>query len=182
MPPNHADAPLSGAAVSSNENNADSQKEVGTHLAVDPLDSAQEEANSTSSSSEKAGLEKPESSVDQDTHPAELQWTNIDLKEAHKNPVLTSSAFRETSSVSSLGLFPVGIEEPYGTDEHPFWAWVSGGGCLVDLHSPLKWFTIQTGTFSSSWWGPDPQFGPICDAIREIIIIKYCAFKKNKKR
>uniref|UniRef100_A0A8C3KSH1 Tectonin beta-propeller repeat-containing protein 1 n=1 Tax=Calidris pygmaea TaxID=425635 RepID=A0A8C3KSH1_9CHAR len=80
---------------------------------------------------------------------AELQWTNIDLKEAQKHPVLSLSSFTETSSLSSLGMFPVGAEEPYGTDEHPLWAWVSGGGCLVDLHSPLKWFTVPSGLSSS---------------------------------
>ncbi|KAF6083247.1 tectonin beta-propeller repeat containing 1 [Phyllostomus discolor] len=47
--------------------------------------------------------------------PAELPWTNIDL------------------------------EEPYGADDHPLWAWVSGGGCAVEPHAALKWFTVQSG-------------------------------------
>ncbi|XP_028912182.1 tectonin beta-propeller repeat-containing protein 1 isoform X1 [Ornithorhynchus anatinus] len=77
--------------------------------------------------------------------PAELPWTNIDLKEAQKNSALSASCLAETSSLSSLGLFPLGLEEHYGTDEHPLWAWVSGGGCVVETHMALKWFAIQSG-------------------------------------
>ncbi|NXU47091.1 TCPR1 protein, partial [Turnix velox] len=81
---------------------------------------------------------------------AEPQWTNIDLKEVQKQAVLSVGSLAETSSLSSLGAFSLGAEEPYGTDEHPLWAWLSGGGCLVDLHSPLKWFTLPHSGLSSS--------------------------------
>ncbi|XP_073218237.1 tectonin beta-propeller repeat-containing protein 1 isoform X2 [Lepidochelys kempii] len=148
--PNLDDMPLSGAAAGVNGNSVGSQSaEVSANLAVDPLDSTPEEASPASDNGEKAGLEKPKSSADQDPHPAELQWTNIDLKEAHKKPLLAASTFPETSSLSSLGMFSVGVEEHYGADEHPLWAWVCGGGCLVDSHSLLKWFTLQSGLLSS---------------------------------
>ncbi|XP_054849483.1 tectonin beta-propeller repeat-containing protein 1 isoform X2 [Eublepharis macularius] len=91
--------------------------------------------------------EKPSS--DQDSRPAELQWTNIDLKEAGKTPALSVSAFAETSSLSSFGTLPLGMEDRYGADEHPVWAWVSGGGCLVDSLSSLKWFMVHSGLASS---------------------------------
>uniref|UniRef100_A0A8C5X475 Tectonin beta-propeller repeat-containing protein 1 n=1 Tax=Malurus cyaneus samueli TaxID=2593467 RepID=A0A8C5X475_9PASS len=96
----------------------------------------------------KANLEmKPSANANP---PAEPQWINIDLKEAQKQPVLSVSSFADTSSLSSLGTFSVAAEDAYGADEHPLWAWVSGGGCLVDLHSPLKWFTPNLGCLSSS--------------------------------
>lgn len=77
--------------------------------------------------------------------PAELPWTNIDLKEPKKAPNHSAASFPETPGLSSLGLFTLGLEEPYGTDDHPLWAWVSGGGCAVEAGSVLKWFTVQSG-------------------------------------
>ncbi|XP_075292648.1 tectonin beta-propeller repeat-containing protein 1 [Opisthocomus hoazin] len=148
VPVNLANTPLMGAAASSSRNSTGNQTtEICANLTVDPLDSDQGEATVASTSNEKANLE-----IHKSTNPnpsAELQWTNIDLKEAQKHAVLSVSTFTETSSLSSLGMFSVGAEEPYGADEHPLWAWVSGGGCLVDLHSPLKWFTVPSGLSSS---------------------------------
>lgn len=77
--------------------------------------------------------------------PAELPWTNIDLKEPKKVSNQPAAGFPETAGLSSLGLFPLGMEEPYGADDHPLWAWVSGGACAVEAGSTLKWFTIQSG-------------------------------------
>lgn len=139
--------PMGAAASSSGKGSGNQTAEICANLTVDPLDSDQGEATVASTSNEKANLEMHKS-----TNPnpsAELQWTNIDLKEAQKHPVLSVSTFAETSSLSSLGMFSVGAEEQYGADEHPLWAWVSGGGCLVDLHSPLKWFTVPSGTIQS---------------------------------
>ncbi|XP_067317592.1 tectonin beta-propeller repeat-containing protein 1 [Anolis sagrei] len=81
--------------------------------------------------------------------PAELRWSNIDLKEAGKPPP-ASNALAETSSLCSFGGLSVGMEDPLVTDEHPLWAWVSGGACLVDPHGPPKWFTAQSALTSSS--------------------------------
>lgn len=77
--------------------------------------------------------------------PAELPWTNIDLKESKRAPNHSAAVFPETTGLSSLGLLPLGLEEPYGADDHPLWAWVSGGGCAVEAHAVLKWFTVQSG-------------------------------------
>lgn len=77
--------------------------------------------------------------------PAELPWTNIDLKEPKRAPGHAAAGCPETASVSSLGLLPLGLEEPYGADDHPLWAWVSGGGCAVEPHAALKWFSVQSG-------------------------------------
>lgn len=92
----------------------------------------------------------PETSGPDECHgpaptPAELPWTNIDLKEPKKASNQPAAGFPETSGLSSLGLFPMGMEEPYGADDHPLWAWVSGGGCAVEAGSALKWFTVQSG-------------------------------------
>lgn len=149
VPVSLAKPPPVGAAASSSGNSTGNQTaEVHANFTVDPLDSDQGEATVTSTSNEKANLEIHKSSTNPNPS-AELQWTNIDLKEAQKHPILSVSSFAETSSLSSLGMFSVGAEEQYGVDEHPLWAWVSGGGCLVDLHSPLKWFTVPSGTIQS---------------------------------
>lgn len=92
----------------------------------------------------------PETSNSNECHapastPAELPWTNIDLKEPKKASNPPAAGFSETAGLSSLGLFPLGMEEPYGADDHPLWAWVSGGGCAVEAGSALKWFTVQSG-------------------------------------
>uniref|UniRef100_H9G635 Tectonin beta-propeller repeat-containing protein 1 n=1 Tax=Anolis carolinensis TaxID=28377 RepID=H9G635_ANOCA len=72
--------------------------------------------------------------------PAELRWSNIDLKEAAKPPPTASSALAETGSLGSFGL-----EDPLLADERPLWAWVSGGACLVEPQGPPKWFAAQPG-------------------------------------
>ncbi|OBS60633.1 hypothetical protein A6R68_08261 [Neotoma lepida] len=90
------------------------------------------------------GKEKaPEPSSADECHgpvstPAELPWTNIDLKEPKRVSNQPAAGFPETTALSSLGPFP-GMEEPYGADDHPLWAWVSGGGCAVEAGSVLKW-------------------------------------------
>lgn len=88
----------------------------------------------------------PEASgSDERCSPAELPWTNIDLKEPKRASNQPAAGFPEATGLSSLALFPMGIEEPYGADDHPLWAWVSGGGCAVEAGSVLKWFTVQSG-------------------------------------
>lgn len=89
--------------------------------------------------------------------PAELPWTNIDLKEPRKAPSQPAAGFPEATGLSSLGLLPVGLEEPYGADDHPLWAWVSGAGCAVEAHTVLKWFTVQSG--NSEHRGPSAPAG-----------------------
>ncbi|XP_067859593.1 tectonin beta-propeller repeat-containing protein 1 [Heptranchias perlo] len=56
-----------------------------------------------------------------------------------------TSDLAETSSVSSVGAYPFGIEEHYVSDERPLWAWLSGGSCDVEAHTQLNWFTVQSG-------------------------------------
>lgn len=147
IPTNLSSTPPMGAAASSASSTGSQAAGAPASVTVDPLDSDQGEAPAASASDEKAHLESRKST--NPTPSTELQWTNIDLKEAHRHAVLSVSTFTETSSLSSLGMFSVGAEEQYGADEHPLWAWVSGGGCLVDLHSPLKWFAVPSGTAQS---------------------------------
>ncbi|XP_012614885.2 tectonin beta-propeller repeat-containing protein 1 [Microcebus murinus] len=77
--------------------------------------------------------------------PAVLPWTNIDLKEPKKVPSHSAAGFPETTGLSSMGLLPLGLEEPYGAEDHPLWAWVSGGGCAVEACYVPKWFAAQSG-------------------------------------
>lgn len=153
LPTSPASPALLGAAAAGN--GPASQAETSARLPVDPLHSEQGEATAASASNDKDNLEMNKSPANPNPS-AELQWINIDLKEAQKHPVLSVSSFADTSSLSSLGAFSVGAEDQYGADEHPLWAWVSGGGCLVDLHSPLKWFTAPSGTAQSPQHTPVP--------------------------
>lgn len=79
-------------------------------------------------------------SPSQSRGPPDPQWSNVDLEEAqsHQDGAALDSA--DTCSLSSVATYTLTLEEPYGADEHPLWAWVSGGGCSVDCHSQLNWF------------------------------------------
>ncbi|XP_061120681.1 tectonin beta-propeller repeat-containing protein 1 isoform X2 [Syngnathus typhle] len=70
------------------------------------------------------------------------QWSNVDLEVPLDNV--------DTCSLSSLPA--LAMEDPYGEDGHPLWAWVSGGGCSVDSHSQLNWFhsTMNTSLLAQS--------------------------------
>ncbi|KAM8960498.1 tectonin beta-propeller repeat-containing protein 1 [Pelodytes ibericus] len=74
------------------------------------------------------------------------QWTSIDLAEARVNPFRKSD---EIPHLPLLGTFTEGAEETFGSDTYALFTWVSGGGCLVDSLSPLKWFSRQTGLLAS---------------------------------
>ncbi|OCT61572.1 hypothetical protein XELAEV_18047600mg [Xenopus laevis] len=71
------------------------------------------------------------------------KWTNIDLVEARINPARASG---DMTGLSPIGIFAPGEEV---NDTHHLWTWVSGGGCCVESHTPLKWFTLQTGLSAS---------------------------------
>lgn len=70
------------------------------------------------------------------------QWSNVDLAEAQGQQmqagIVQDSV--DTCSLSSVATYSLAMEDPYGVDEHPLWAWVSGGGCDVGSHSQLNWF------------------------------------------
>ncbi|XP_062382179.1 tectonin beta-propeller repeat-containing protein 1 [Sardina pilchardus] len=78
------------------------------------------------------------------------QWSNVDLEEAQTHlAVGPPPEAADTCSLSSVATYHLGLEELYGPDEHPLWAWVSGGGCDVDSHSQLHWFNNATAMNSS---------------------------------
>lgn len=69
------------------------------------------------------------------------QWSNVDLEEAQTHLTVGAGGdTADTCSLSSVATCNLGMEEPYGPDDHPLWAWVSGGGCYIDSHSQLPWF------------------------------------------
>ncbi|XP_046888436.1 tectonin beta-propeller repeat-containing protein 1 [Hypomesus transpacificus] len=76
------------------------------------------------------------------------QWSNVDLEEAQSHLTVDTRGCggdgAETCSLSSVATYSLALEEPYGADEHPLWAWVSGGGCSVDGHSQPHWFNSST--------------------------------------
>ncbi|XP_034049562.1 tectonin beta-propeller repeat-containing protein 1 [Thalassophryne amazonica] len=77
--------------------------------------------------------------------PPDPHWSNVDLEEAQSQQVQDGAALdaADTCSLSSVATYTLGLEDPYGADEHPLWAWVSGGGCSVDSHSHLSWFSYS---------------------------------------
>lgn len=74
------------------------------------------------------------------------QWSNVDLAEAQgqQTQAGTVQDAADTCSLSSVATYSLAVEDLYGSDEHPLWAWVSGGGCDVDSHSQLSWFNSVT--------------------------------------
>ncbi|GLD62727.1 tectonin beta-propeller repeat-containing protein 1, partial [Lates japonicus] len=82
--------------------------------------------------------------------PLDPQWSNVDLEEAQGQQAQTAAVLEsaDTCSLSSVATYTLAMEDPYGADEHPLWAWVSGGGCFVDSHSQLSWFNCTMNTSS----------------------------------
>uniref|UniRef100_A0A668AUP3 Tectonin beta-propeller repeat-containing protein 1 n=1 Tax=Myripristis murdjan TaxID=586833 RepID=A0A668AUP3_9TELE len=77
---------------------------------------------------------------------------NVDLEEAQSQQAGAGAVLdsADTCSLSSVATYTLALEEPYGADEHPLWAWVNGGGCSVDCHSQLNWFTLAQSVQSMS--------------------------------
>lgn len=77
--------------------------------------------------------------------PDDPQWSNVDLAEVQgqQAKVVAVLDTADTCSLSSVATYTLAMEDPYGVDEHPLWAWVSGGGCSVDSHSQLNWFNCS---------------------------------------
>lgn len=86
--------------------------------------------------------------------PDDPQWSNVDLAEVQSQQNQTAAAAAtdtaDTCSLSSVATYTLAIEELYGVDEHPLWAWVSAGGCSVDSHSQLSWFHCALNTSGKS--------------------------------
>ncbi|XP_044034738.1 tectonin beta-propeller repeat-containing protein 1 isoform X2 [Siniperca chuatsi] len=82
--------------------------------------------------------------------PLDPQWSNVDLEEAQGQQAQTGALLdtADTCSLSSVATYTLAMEDPYEADEHPMWAWVSGGGCSVDSHSQLNWFSCSLNTSS----------------------------------
>lgn len=84
--------------------------------------------------------------------PDNPQWSNVDLAEAQtqQNQAAAVTDTADTCSLSSVATYTLAIEELYGVDEHPLWAWVSAGGCSVDSHSQLSWFNCALNSSGKS--------------------------------
>uniref|UniRef100_A0AAQ6ABJ5 Tectonin beta-propeller repeat-containing protein 1 n=1 Tax=Amphiprion ocellaris TaxID=80972 RepID=A0AAQ6ABJ5_AMPOC len=80
--------------------------------------------------------------------PLDPQWSNVDLEEAQQAQTVAVQDTADTCSLSSVATYTLAMEDPYGADEHPLWAWVSGGGCSVDSHSQLNWFNFSMNSSS----------------------------------
>ncbi|XP_030067827.1 tectonin beta-propeller repeat-containing protein 1 isoform X2 [Microcaecilia unicolor] len=113
------------------------------------IQNLQEQTDPASDHDGEAVIKRPDHSQGVVSKPAVLQWTNIDLVETRDSAATSSHYFSETSSLSSLGMCSVKADEPYGADGPPLWIWVSGGGCLIEPHSPLKWFIVSLDLTSS---------------------------------
>lgn len=82
--------------------------------------------------------------------PDDPKWSNVDLAEvqSQQNQAAAATDTADTCSLSSVATYTLAVEELYGVDEHPLWAWVSGGGCYVDSHSQLSWFNCALNSSS----------------------------------
>ncbi|KAF3853366.1 hypothetical protein F7725_014054 [Dissostichus mawsoni] len=78
--------------------------------------------------------------------PQDPQWCNVDLEEAQIQQTGVVLDSLDTCSLSSVATYTLAMEDPYGADERPLWAWVSGGGCNVDSHSQLNWFNSMNAS------------------------------------
>lgn len=80
--------------------------------------------------------------------PHNPNWSNVDLEETQAQQAQTGAVkdSADTCSLSSVATYTLAMEDPYGADEHPVWAWVSGGGCSVDSHSQLNWFNCSVNS------------------------------------
>lgn len=89
-------------------------------------------------------------SLSQTGGPLDPQWSNVDLEEAQNQHTQTAAVLDsvDTCSLSSVATYTLAMEDPYGADERPLWAWVSGGGCSVDSHSQLNWFNCSMNASS----------------------------------
>lgn len=99
------------------------------------------------------------------------QWSNVDLAEAQGQQTQAAHGQdpADTCSLSSVATYSLAMEDLYGADEHPLWAWVSAGGCDVDSHSQLNWFNSLSANscelndgdseFSSKVEGPSENSG-----------------------
>uniref|UniRef100_A0A1A8RK56 Tectonin beta-propeller repeat-containing protein 1 n=2 Tax=Nothobranchius rachovii TaxID=451742 RepID=A0A1A8RK56_9TELE len=88
-------------------------------------------------------VQVPPLSLNQSSGAPDPQWSNVDLEETQ---IQHGQSAADSSSLSSVATYTFAMED--GADERPLWAWVSGGGCSVDSHSPLSWFNCS-GTTSS---------------------------------
>uniref|UniRef100_A0A3Q2GAX2 Tectonin beta-propeller repeat-containing protein 1 n=1 Tax=Cyprinodon variegatus TaxID=28743 RepID=A0A3Q2GAX2_CYPVA len=61
------------------------------------------------------------------------QWSNVDLEEAQIQHGQMGAVpdCADSCSLSSVATYTLTMEDQFGADEHPLWAWVSGGGCSV---------------------------------------------------
>nr|A9JRJ2.2 RecName: Full=Tectonin beta-propeller repeat-containing protein 1 [Xenopus tropicalis] len=158
----HSDSPIPSDIESSSEpeqsavqeNSSDSSEpaDVGPSQQDEPKD---EELSAVLEldGQQKAGSSLSKDSGEDSAHSAgpvpkagAPKWTSIDLLEARINPARASG---DMTGLSTLGIFTAGEEESFVCETHPLWTWVSGGGCLVESHTPLKWFTLQTGLSAS---------------------------------
>ncbi|XP_057681391.1 tectonin beta-propeller repeat-containing protein 1 isoform X2 [Corythoichthys intestinalis] len=155
-------------ASCSNANNELSDQPTDTPKPLIPKVTSDSFISQLVSDSEPASAELPQEysipeegdnstlSVDlvQTAGPVDSQWSNVNLEEVQNQQVQTGvlSDSAETSSLSSVAMYSLAMEEPYGVDEHPLWAWVSGGGCSVDCHSQPNWFqsTVNSSLLAQS--------------------------------
>lgn len=120
---------------------SDREGQIGQRTLTQTTSIPEEECaeGDTEGTDKAATIVLPTSSQSGQTDP---QWSNVDLEEAQTHlTVGTSVDAADTCSLSSVATYNLGMEEPYGPDDHPLWAWVSGGGCYIDSHSQLPWFS-----------------------------------------
>ncbi|XP_053550692.1 tectonin beta-propeller repeat-containing protein 1 isoform X2 [Bombina bombina] len=155
----HSDSPAQSDIDSSSETEQPHQLEICSIIAPEATEAASQSTDGTEEPGAVLGIqgdssltELQKSSTEEPAPPNGIEtkkrpprWTSIDLEARASLSQNTSDA----SSLSPLGLFATRAEETYRSDEHPMWTWVSGGGCFIESHTPVKWFTLQKGLSAS---------------------------------
>uniref|UniRef100_A0A673W408 Tectonin beta-propeller repeat-containing protein 1 n=1 Tax=Salmo trutta TaxID=8032 RepID=A0A673W408_SALTR len=82
------------------------------------------------------------------------QWSNVDLEETQTHLAVGPAGVRgdspDTCSLSSVATYTLCQGDPYGADEHPLWAWVSGGGCA--LASSVQSMSLSISPAQTAAW------------------------------
>ncbi|XP_047231963.1 tectonin beta-propeller repeat-containing protein 1 isoform X2 [Girardinichthys multiradiatus] len=142
------DAVISNVAFPCPDTSVDAPKNASSELCTEPLKSHIPKEEVIPGEGEVDVLSSDAITYTQSGGPPDLQWSNVDLEEAQIQHVRTGAVpdLTDSCSLTSVATFTLAMEDQYGADEHPLWAWVSGGGCSVECHSQLNWFNCSLNT------------------------------------
>lgn len=74
---------------------------------------------------------------------ADVPWMNVDLEgaEAARNAQVSGRLLSDTPAAITYDLGTLEGSQRVGEEDGPVWAWISGGGCDVDVGSQISWLS-----------------------------------------